>query len=134
MAIKTQYANKVHAYPNPSFQLCSTAGALSVGYPVVRDITLENHVKLAGANARIIGISMEAVSSSGEPVAVKMRPCYAQVKISDTIVDGDTLKTSNDGTFVKASTATTDIVSAIAQVGGATGEYIEVLLVPPYVL
>lgn len=126
------YTNTTHAYPNPSFQLCGSA--LEKGFPVVRDITTENYVKLAGSNARIIGVSMEDQATATAPVAVKMRPCYAIVLLSDDIADGDPLKTSNDGSFVKAETPTSDIVSAIAQQAGASGDYIEALLVPPYVL
>lgn len=129
---KVLYAKEHHAFPNPSFQLCGSS--MTKGFPVVRDTTTRNYVKLAGANARIIWISKEDVSAAWLPVAITSRPCYAVVKITDTIVDGDTLKTANDGSFVKASSATTDIVCAIAQEPWATGDYIEVLLVQPYVL
>lgn len=121
------YTVKVHNEVIPSF----ISKDITTKYgPLERDFTVENQVKNATANAKILGVANEVVSA-GEQVGVDNRKFVVGLIGSAGVSAGDELATDWSGGFVVAGDG--ENVVAIAQVAGVEWDYIELELVQSYV-
>lgn len=119
------------AFTEPRVESLLSDEAIEVGR-FVRAGSDNKHGALAEAGERPIGISMNAVTASGQVLEVAKPGGGAKVKLGGTVSAGHFLKPTTGGKAIKGA-ADGDLCFAQAQEAGVDGDIIAVEVIPMHV-